>query len=337
MLIQEAFAEYDFQDVAVLVRLFTKIAELVLRTPQGVVRYLMGAPLYYNTTHAAGVDPPCPGITDEGFFPTMLLPYMPRVLGISDIELCAPDVRSRIKVAVARNSQLAARVDQLTEEGATYVKESLQNTRCRTVLQAPRIKKHEEPQRTTSILQGRAGERPLRHPHFSDDPEVHSPVAGSPQSIYFPLDGDQLTSPGGPETEMGSEAYKPRFQEQGEGGSETSGPSRSTTVGGVGGGPTPPNDYVPPVQVSPAQAAPDVDVDDVADAPPVSELDRAIAEQRERERLREMMGELDAVRRRRQDADDAGKPTIYNDATDANHAAATHFTDTCHATATAAT
>jgi hypothetical protein len=72
------------------------------------------------------------------------------------------------------------------------------------------------------------------------------------------------------------------------------------------GGPTSPNDYVPPVQVSPAQAAPDVDVDDAADAPPMSELDRANAKQRERERVREAMNELDAVRRRRQDADDAG-------------------------------
>jgi hypothetical protein len=46
MLIREAFNDYDFQEVATLIRLFTKLAELVLRTTQGVVRCFVGAPLY---------------------------------------------------------------------------------------------------------------------------------------------------------------------------------------------------------------------------------------------------------------------------------------------------
>ena len=113
-----------------------------------------------------------------------------------------------------------------------------------------RLRKPEEPEQTTSIIRGRSGERPVRHPHFGDDPIVHRPVVGSPQSTYFPPDGDQLTSPGGTETEMGSEPYNPRFQERGEG-SSGSGPSVTTSVGSAGGGPTPLETYVRPVTPSP--------------------------------------------------------------------------------------
>jgi hypothetical protein len=128
MLVQEAFKEYDFQEVATLILLFTKIAALVLQTPQGVVRCLMGARLYYDATNVVGGDPLCPGVTDEDMFPSLLLPYLPRVLGLSDIELCGPDVRSEIKGAVARDRQLAARIDQLTQEGANPI---TLRSRCR--------------------------------------------------------------------------------------------------------------------------------------------------------------------------------------------------------------
>jgi hypothetical protein len=196
----------------------------------------MGVPLYYDIMNVVGRGPLCPGVTDEEFFPSLLLPYLPLVLGLSDIELRGPDVRSKIKGAVARNRQLAARIDTLAEDGANYGEESLQNMRCKTVLQAARFRRRDEPQLTTSILRRHAGERTLRRPHFDDELEVHSPVVGSPQFLYLPPDGDQLTSPGGPEPEMGSEPYNPQFQERGEGGSETSGPSRSTIAGSVGGG-----------------------------------------------------------------------------------------------------
>jgi hypothetical protein len=44
---------------------------------------------------------------------------------------------------------------------------------------------------------------------------------------------------------------------------------------------------------------------DAGDAPPMSELYQAIAEQREGERVRGLLDEIDAIRRRRQEADDA--------------------------------
>jgi hypothetical protein len=94
---REAFVEYDFQEVADLIRLLTQVAALVLQTPQGIVRCLMGAPLYRDTMLVAGEGPICPGVTDEDFFPSLLLPYLPHVLGLSDIELFGPDVRSKIK------------------------------------------------------------------------------------------------------------------------------------------------------------------------------------------------------------------------------------------------
>jgi hypothetical protein len=188
VLMREAFLEHDFEAVAKLIQLFAKIAELVLRTPQGVIRYLMGAPLYYDTMSAVGFHPPRPGLTDEGLVFCTHFPYVPRILGLSDIELCGPDAWSRISGAVARNMLLSVRISRLNEGGRDFAKESLQNMRSLTVLQGPCLEKYDQP-RTASILKGHAQdeappgpstERAPKQTRFSrtddDDPADHDPA-----------------------------------------------------------------------------------------------------------------------------------------------------------------
>jgi hypothetical protein len=103
--------------------------------------YLMGAPLYHDTEMVVGSEPMRPGVTRADFFPSVFLPYLPRILGLNDIDLCGPEVRSMIIAAASRNRKLAARIAQLSEQARNFVKKSLENLRIRTVLQPPRLRK----------------------------------------------------------------------------------------------------------------------------------------------------------------------------------------------------
>jgi hypothetical protein len=239
VLVQEAYEDYNFREVAELIKMLTKVAEVILRTHMGIMRYLVGAPLYHDAEMVVGSEPRCPGVTRADFFPSMVLPYMLHILGLNGIDLCGPEARSMIKTAASRDQKSAAWIAQLSEQGRYFVKESLKNLRIRTVLQPPRLTKQEEHEETTSTYRTRSCsvDRPDRHPRFSDAPVVSQPVLGSPSSIFPPPpDGDQVASVGGTDTEMGSESTDPRTfsrqQLRGEG-SSSSGPSVSTSVGSI--------------------------------------------------------------------------------------------------------
>jgi hypothetical protein len=156
VLVQEANDDCNFQEVAELIQMLAKVAEIIFRTPTGIMRYLMGASLYHDTEMAVGSEPICPGVTRADFFPSMFLQYMPRVLGLYDVDLCGPEARSLIITAASHNRKLAAWIAQLSEKGRNFVKKSLKNLGIRTALQPPRLTKQEEREETTSIYRTRS-------------------------------------------------------------------------------------------------------------------------------------------------------------------------------------
>jgi hypothetical protein len=196
-LIQEAFERCDFQEVEELVQMFTKVAEIILRTSVGTMRYLMGAPLYHDTEMVVGSEPSCPSVTWNDFFPSLLLPYMPRIPGLHDIDLCGPEARSLGATAASHNQKMAARIAPLAEQGYHFASCSSNNLRIRTVLQPPRLTTQEEHEETTSIYRtlSRSVDRPARHPRFSDDPVGSQPVLGSPSYIFLPPPPTETKSP----------------------------------------------------------------------------------------------------------------------------------------------
>jgi hypothetical protein len=182
-LIQEAYEDRSFQEVGELITMLTSVAEIILRNLMGLMRYLMGAPLYHDTETLVGSEPYCPCVAKYDFFPSMLLPYLPRILHLSDIDLRGPEARSLIAQAASRIRQLAIRIEQISDTEHHFVECSLRNLRTRTMLQPPRLTRQGEPEETTSIIRtrSRSVDRPARHPRVSDD-RVASPTVLGPSS-----------------------------------------------------------------------------------------------------------------------------------------------------------
>jgi hypothetical protein len=87
---QRAAKVNEFEELADLITVLTDIAGLVLRTPQGAVRYLTGAALRYNTALLDQEARGTVGATQEGFtFPAESIPYLPRILGLEDVDVRA--------------------------------------------------------------------------------------------------------------------------------------------------------------------------------------------------------------------------------------------------------
>jgi hypothetical protein len=144
--LQFAATDHDRRRLAELMRLIIRAADLVLRTPQGVRRYLVGAPLCFDNISRAEAGLPCPGLTNGAFvFPTMYFPYLSYVLGVDDIDLCSEDAWATVDAASRHAMQLTGIIARDNNERSEYVKDSLQNLCRLTVPIGPNLLQYRKP------------------------------------------------------------------------------------------------------------------------------------------------------------------------------------------------
>jgi hypothetical protein len=152
----------------------------------------MGAPLYHDAEMVVGGEPSYPGVARADFFPSVFLPYMPRILGLYDIDLCGPEARSLIIAAVARNQKLAAQIAQLSEKGRDFANKSLKNLRIRTALQPPRLTKQDEREETTSIDPSDTLESAMIRSLVGQSWGRHRPSSSPPTETKSPAWGERM-------------------------------------------------------------------------------------------------------------------------------------------------
>jgi hypothetical protein len=164
--IQFASSEGDYEDLAALLQILIKVAQLVLRSPQTTRRRLMGAPLRLDTLSLVDVDAGVgPGVTPGPFYvPKEYVPYLPHVLGLEDIDLCVENSTNIVDAAARKQLVLAVLIAREENEESEFFREALNNLRRNTIPVDLEIVHVQPPWRRATLVAPALTTSEVRHP-----------------------------------------------------------------------------------------------------------------------------------------------------------------------------
>jgi hypothetical protein len=169
----------DWPNLSQVFILIVRIAQSVLRSPNGACAYLAGAPLFDDTL---GLNLPAGvahGITsEEVVLPTESFPYLVHVLGLQDIHVCGSDATEVVDRSAREAIEMAALFYTELNDTSAFAEGAIENMSPRTMPVAPEMLSVRSSWKKNKIPQ--AGTEPDLAP---DAPEtIVAPIASTSSS-----------------------------------------------------------------------------------------------------------------------------------------------------------